>query len=435
MQQPIYISQSLNASPRSGVGVETPTEASLEEADIFAGLVDALKVVSEDAEIAEPQPVLADEEADPLAKLTADENSEEKELGKTTLIDEPLAVAVAVAGAEPEPKKNHLAPERSFPADNSTFKSSDVSDLEVSHTVLTQKNVLGNTQVLDASEVRDLIAPKMSKNHEQRQLKQSSETNQISANILIAKNPEILGQGSAEKAQSFFIDSTSVSLNQSPAADDFKVPAQSSAILPQNTQQAMAPSVSEMVFANPVESQTNQIPSNSLTAENAGILGQLSADKEQSFFALSTSVSVDQSSATRGLTMSPQPSVTSSHITQQVAAAIAQSSGGSIEITLNPEQLGRVRVLLTPSDNGTLVALQSERPDVLDALRRHIDLLAQDLGDAGFENLEFDFSGFDNSDGEEAAEGDGSDDEQSPIPLATTTYRINISDSGLDLRL
>ena len=433
MQQPIYISQSLNTSPRSGVGVEMPTEASLEEADIFAGLVDALKVVSEDAEIAEPQPVLVDQEAGPMAKLTADENSDEKELGKTTLIDEPLAVAVA--GAEPEPKKNHLAPERSFPADNSTFKSSDVSDLEVSQTVLTQKNVLGNTQVLDASEVRDLIAPKMSKNHEQRQLKQSSETNQISANILIAKNPEILGQGSAEKEQSFFIDSTSVSLNQSPAADDFKVPAQSSAILPQNTQQAMAPSVSEMVFANPVESQTNQIPSNSLTVENAGILGQLSADKEQSFFALSTSVSVDQSSATRGLTMSPQPSVTSSHITQQVAAAIAQSSGGSIEITLNPEELGRVRVLLTPSDNGTLVALQSERPDVLDALRRHIDLLAQDLGDAGFENLEFDFSGFDNSDGEEAAEGDGSEDEQSPIPLATTTYRINISDSGLDLRL
>jgi flagellar hook-length control protein FliK len=372
-----------------------------------------------------------------LAKLTADGNSEEKELGKTTLIDEPLAVAVAVAvaGAEPEPKKKHLAPEHSSPAGNSTFKSSEVSDPEVSQTVLTQKNVLGNTQVLDASEVRDLIAPKMSKNHEQRQLKQSSETNQISANILIAKNPEILGQGSAEKAQSFFIDSTSVSLNQSPAADDFKVPAQSSAILPQNTQQAMAPSVSEMVFANPVESQTNQIPSNSLTVENAGILGQLSADKEQSFFALSTSVSVDQSSATRGLTMSPQPSVTSSHITQQVAAAIAQSSGGSIEITLNPEELGRVRVLLTPSDNGTLVALQSERPDVLDALRRHIDLLAQDLGDAGFENLEFDFSGFDNSDGEEAAEGDGSEDEQSPIPLATTTYRINISDSGLDLRL
>ena len=433
MQQPIYMLQSPNASPRSGVGVEMPTEASLEEADIFAGLVDALKVVSEDAEIAGPQPVLADEEADPLAKLTADGNSEEKELGKTTLIDEPLAVAVA--GAEPEPKKNHLAPERSFPADNSTFKSSDVSDLEVSQTVLTQKNVLGNTQVLDASEVRDLIAPKMSKSHEQRQLKQSSETNRISANNLTAKEPLILGQGSAEKAQSFFITSTSIPLNQSPAADDFKVPAQTSAILPQNTQQAMAPSVSEMVFANPVESQTNQIPSNSLTVENAGILGQLSADKEQSFFALSTSVSVDQSSATRGLTMSPQPSVTSSHITQQVAAAIAQSSGGSIEITLNPEELGRVRVLLTPSDNGTLVALQSERPDVLDALRRHIDLLAQDLGDAGFENLEFDFSGFDNSDGEEAAEGDGSEDEQSPIPLATTTYRINISDSGLDLRL
>ncbi|MDG2453438.1 MAG: flagellar hook-length control protein FliK [Paracoccaceae bacterium] len=433
MQQPIYMAQSLNKSLQSGVGVEMPTEASLEEADIFAGLVDALKVVSEDAEIAGPQPVLGDEEADPLAKLTADENSEEKELGKTTLIDEPLAVAVA--GAEPEPKKNHLAPERSFPAENSTFKSSEVSDLEVSQTVLTQKNVLGNTQVLDASEVRDLIAPKISKNHEQRQLKQFSETNQISANILIAKNPEILEQGSAEKARSFFMASTSVSFNQSPAADDFKVPAQSSAILPQNTQQAMAPSVSEMVFANPVESQTNQIPSNSLTVENAGILGQLSADKEQSFFALSTSVSVDQSSATRGLTMSPQPSVTSSHITQQVAAAIAQSSGGSIEITLNPEELGRVRVLLTPSDNGTLVALQSERPDVLDALRRHIDLLAQDLGDAGFENLEFDFSGFDNSDGEEAAEGDGSEDEQSPIPLATTTYRINISDSGLDLRL
>ncbi len=83
------------------------------------------------------------------------------------------------------------------------------------------------------------------------------------------------------------------------------------------------------------------------------------------------------------------------HVARSVVAQMAESirtpGDGSVEVRLSPEELGRVRVTMSPGEHGLVVQLVAERPETLDLLRRHIDLLQADLRDAGYSGLEFSF--------------------------------------------
>ncbi|MDJ1008286.1 MAG: flagellar hook-length control protein FliK [Paracoccaceae bacterium] len=128
-------------------------------------------------------------------------------------------------------------------------------------------------------------------------------------------------------------------------------------------------------------------------------------------------------------------------VSRQVSEAAGVSSGGEIEVSLSPEELGRVKMTMTPAESGLTVTIQAERPETLDLLRRHIDILAQDLAEQGFTSLNFAFggSGGENSpdeggtpapqNGQDAATAwaeDGATRPRSPGPTAS---------GGLDLRL
>ncbi|MDD8022009.1 MAG: flagellar hook-length control protein FliK [Paracoccaceae bacterium] len=78
-------------------------------------------------------------------------------------------------------------------------------------------------------------------------------------------------------------------------------------------------------------------------------------------------------------------------ITQQVAHAAAQSPGAPVELTLAPEELGRVRLTLHSTDAGITVSIHAERPETLDMMRRNIDLLARDFRDQGYQMIAFNF--------------------------------------------
>ncbi|MEZ5777384.1 MAG: flagellar hook-length control protein FliK [Paracoccaceae bacterium] len=75
----------------------------------------------------------------------------------------------------------------------------------------------------------------------------------------------------------------------------------------------------------------------------------------------------------------------------QIAEAISLAPDRTIEIALSPEELGRVRLSLTPGDGSMVLVLHAERPDTLDLLRRNIESLAQDFRDLGFHDLTFSF--------------------------------------------
>ena len=78
-------------------------------------------------------------------------------------------------------------------------------------------------------------------------------------------------------------------------------------------------------------------------------------------------------------------------IVTQLAEGIRAPNNGSIEIKLSPEELGRVKLTLSPMEAGLSITVHAERPETMELIRRHIDLLAQDLRQQGHQNLSFHF--------------------------------------------
>lgn len=125
-------------------------------------------------------------------------------------------------------------------------------------------------------------------------------------------------------------------------------------------------------------------------------------------------------------------------VAQQITAAIVQTSGGTTEIMLNPEELGRVRIAMTAGDAGMTVTLLAERPETTDLMRRHIEHLTRELRDMGYDNPTFNFEDQEDSSGDH--QGKNAPPVDAPIDLLTTdpntlTRRHVTLSGGLDLKL
>lgn len=78
-------------------------------------------------------------------------------------------------------------------------------------------------------------------------------------------------------------------------------------------------------------------------------------------------------------------------VARQVADAILHIQGDSTEIVLTPPELGTVRIVIARDPHGLVVTLAAERPEALDLMRRHADLLRQELSLQGDEAARLDF--------------------------------------------
>ncbi|MDA9207953.1 flagellar hook-length control protein FliK [Octadecabacter sp.] len=126
-------------------------------------------------------------------------------------------------------------------------------------------------------------------------------------------------------------------------------------------------------------------------------------------------------------------------VVQQIAAALAQSSGQSTQIALNPEELGRVRISLSSNEMGLVVNIVAERPETADLMRRNIDSLLQDFSELGYDNPTFDFQSDGGTDGEKtsnqsATSSDGMSADVVLTQPETPTLR-HTATGGLDLKL
>lgn len=139
------------------------------------------------------------------------------------------------------------------------------------------------------------------------------------------------------------------------------------------------------------------------------------------------------------------PSLTA-HVSAQLTATVSQTENGATEIRLDPEELGRVRLVMQSNDTNMTVIVQAERPETAVLLRRHIDQLVQDVRALGYENVTIDFGGH----GQRNQDRGGSDFQhvqQSDLPsggVNTTTSEIQDTRrtrsrangaAGLDMRL
>ncbi|MFT3973405.1 MAG: flagellar hook-length control protein FliK [Amaricoccus sp.] len=129
----------------------------------------------------------------------------------------------------------------------------------------------------------------------------------------------------------------------------------------------------------------------------------------------------------------------------QVAIAVGKAGAArKIELRLDPPELGRVEIHLTPTEKGGVHAtVVAERADTHDLLRRHGEVLARELGNAGYSGVSLSFSA-----GGDAATGRNLPAPVSPDPafaLATDTGEtaapaavprpLSVADGGLDIRL
>ncbi|WP_170763444.1 flagellar hook-length control protein FliK [Ruegeria lacuscaerulensis] len=102
---------------------------------------------------------------------------------------------------------------------------------------------------------------------------------------------------------------------------------------------------------------------------------------------------------------------TAKAIAGQMATAVsARPQSGAIEIALNPEELGRVSIVLNGRDDGLHMTIAAERPETLDMMRRHLSLLETEFQNLGLGDLSFDL------DTSSDAQQDGSNaDDRSPF--------------------
>ncbi len=134
-------------------------------------------------------------------------------------------------------------------------------------------------------------------------------------------------------------------------------------------------------------------------------------------------------------TLQPFVALPSSAATQ-VSIALTQLSNGPVEITLNPEELGKVSLVLSGPEDALIVTISAEKGETLDLLRRHIPELDSDIRELGYHDVQFEFgSGQENSStnistSEINAEMVGDDEPVTQVPQGTVMIA-----PGLDIRL
>jgi hypothetical protein len=87
-----------------------------------------------------------------------------------------------------------------------------------------------------------------------------------------------------------------------------------------------------------------------------------------------------------------QPAEAARTVLPQIAAALRTAPRlGEVEIHLDPPELGRVRIGLEIADSGLKASLIAERPATGELLRTNGGILAQQLQEAGFTDIDLQF--------------------------------------------
>ncbi|MGR3712004.1 MAG: flagellar hook-length control protein FliK [Shimia sp.] len=160
--------------------------------------------------------------------------------------------------------------------------------------------------------------------------------------------------------------------------------------------------------------------------------------------------------STSGLDVTQQSRLTQTQhtpaqVVQQVADAVRASDKGIIELTMDPPELGRLRVAMSEAAGVMNITISAENSATSDLMRKHIELLRKDFMNMGYDDVSFTFeqgdtSGQQNSDHPDQAGKSGSTSagtathaETTAVDPATPTSAPQSppadGSSGLDIRL
>ena len=104
---------------------------------------------------------------------------------------------------------------------------------------------------------------------------------------------------------------------------------------------------------------------------------------------------------------------TAASLAPQLAVALSSAPNGTVEITLSPEELGRVRLSLSTTDAALNLTILAERPETAELMRRHADGLLREFRAMGYEAVTLAFG---DTGGQSTG---GQSDQQEPRPVAS----------------
>lgn len=124
------------------------------------------------------------------------------------------------------------------------------------------------------------------------------------------------------------------------------------------------------------------------------------------------------------------------HISAQICVAVEASDERGVEIRLDPEELGRLRIVLSPKDGGIVVTVFSEKPEVLDLMRRNTNQLETDFSDIGYDGASFSFQK-ESRDADDLLDAPSSEtNETTPVSSPPEVHlQVDGTTTCLDLRL
>lgn len=158
-----------------------------------------------------------------------------------------------------------------------------------------------------------------------------------------------------------------------------------------------------------------------------------------------TDTAETRSTDARGSVVNTPPAPRPEHLASQVAHRLAalptlSDRDAPLELTLDPPELGTIRVSVSRGPEGMVLHLQADLPETLDLLRRHGGALAQELGRQGLDQTGFSFSS-EHHGGRQTPSGPGSASSRdqpafvTPTPPPTPQVGVRSQAGGLDLRL
>lgn len=126
-------------------------------------------------------------------------------------------------------------------------------------------------------------------------------------------------------------------------------------------------------------------------------------------------------------------------VAAQVAEAFAAKGEQKVEVSLNPQELGRVSMRVVTSETGITMVIQTERPETGDLMRRHIHELAEEFREMGYEDISFEFSGGQGDGGQSEDQSGGGTANADALHMAElaepATQNLQLGAAGVDMRV
>ncbi|OUD09754.1 hypothetical protein BVC71_07960 [Marivivens niveibacter] len=125
------------------------------------------------------------------------------------------------------------------------------------------------------------------------------------------------------------------------------------------------------------------------------------------------------------------PNTTEAQVVKQVLSA-PLSDGNVTEIALDPEELGRVRMQMITHETSVQIVIAVERPETVDLMRKHLDLLTNEFKELGFGDVSLDFASHDDTDDSRQGTSHGKAETQTTEIIQPV---LRASDGRVDIRL